>query len=105
MAMYKVRFVVYKKPTGKTMFLPTFARAVGSICLAVAVFLLAGLAVAVIQNKGQLHMGVIAVFLIFSILGIVLGIFLRERAEHKAQTIYQKTLAEMEEDDPKQKPN
>ncbi len=105
MAMYKVRFVVYKKPTGKTMFLPTFVRAVGSFCACMAIFVLFALVLAVFQYKGQIKLGVAFVMLVAGILGIALGVFLRSWAERKAQITYLKTLAEMEQANPEQKPN
>lgn len=96
MAMYKVRVTVYKTPTGKTMFLPTFVRAAGSFLLGLGIFFFAGLISAMVQTKGNLNVSVIAVFFALALAGTVFGIFLRRWAERSAQQSFTKALAEQE---------
>lgn len=94
MAMYKVSVTVYKNPEGKTMFLPTFLRAVGSLLLAVGLFTLAALVMALVQTKGKMKLSVTVTFSVLVIGLVVLGIFLRRWSARNAQTSYQKALSQ-----------
>ena len=97
MAMYKVSVTVYKDPAGKTMFLPTFVRAIGSFLLALGIFFFVGLFTALIQNKGNIKPSVIAVFFAIALIGTVLGIFLRGWAKRKAQQSFMNALTKQEQ--------
>lgn len=96
MAMYKVSVTVYKDSKGKTMFFPTFVRAIGSFLLALGIFLFVGLITALIQNKGKVKPSVIAVFFAIALIGTVLGIFLRGWAKRRVQQSFMKALTEQE---------
>lgn len=97
MAMYKVGVKVYKGPNGKTMYLPTFVRALGSGAMVLGIpCVLVG-----VLNMGsspdEIGVKVAVGFLITGILLTALGVFLRGWSKHKAQADYLKALGEMEQ--------
>lgn len=103
MAMYKVSVKVYKGPDGKTMYLPTIVRALGSgaMVLGLPCALVGALNMA--SSADSIGFKVAAGFLVVGILLTGLGIFLRGWSKRKAQADYLKALGETEQPGPEQK--
>lgn len=103
MAMYKVSVKVYKGPDGKTMFLPTFVRALGSGAMVIGIPCVLVGALNIGSSPDDIGVKVAAGFLIAGILLTVLGIFLRSWSKRKAQADYLKALGETEQQEAEQK--
>lgn len=94
MAMYKVSVKVYKGPDGKTMFLPTFVRALGSGAMVIGIPCVLVGALNIASSPDDIGVKVAAGFLIAGVLLTVLGVFLRGWSKRKAQADYLKALSE-----------
>lgn len=103
MAMYKVSVKVYKGPDGKTMYLPTFVRALGSGAMVFGI----PCALVGVLNMGSspddIGVKVAAGFLIVGILLTALGVFLRGWSKRRAQADYLKALHETQQQEAEQR--
>lgn len=97
MAMYKVGVKVYKGPDGKTMFLPTFVRALGSGAMVFGIPCVLVGALNMGSSPDDIGVKVAVGFLAVGILLTGLGIFLRSWSKRKAQTDYLNALHEAQQ--------
>ena len=97
MAGYKVSIRVYQGPTGKTMYLPTLVRALGSGAMLIGIPSALVGAFNIRQDLGTFGLKVDIAFLIFGVLATALGIYLRKWSNRKAQLNYLKALGEMDQ--------
>lgn len=97
MAMYKVSVKVYKGPDGKTMFLPTFVRALGSGAMVIGIPCVLVGVLNIVSSLDDIGVKVAAGFLIAGILLTVLGLFVRHWSKRKAQTDYLNALHEAQQ--------
>lgn len=103
MAMYKVSVKVYKGPDGKTMFLPTLVRALGSAAMVIGIPCVLVGVLNIGSSPDDIGVKVAAGFLIAGILLTVLGVFVRRWSKRKAQANYLKALSETEQQGAEQK--
>lgn len=102
MAMYKVSVKVYKGPDGKTMFLPTLVRALGSVAMVIGIPCVLVGVLNIGSSPDDIGVKVAVGFLIAGILLTGLGIFLRGWSKHKAETSYLEALTKMEQPEQEQ---
>ena len=93
MARYKVKYTVYKDPTGKTMMGPTFVHFLGDLSSAFGLIGVLGAILAVMEKYGiRSLIGAI----VTAVVGFVLMAVFHKQAKKSAEAKYLKVLAQQE---------
>lgn len=93
MARYRVKYTIYKDPTGKTLKGPSFVHFLGDLCSGLGLFGLLGAILAAMEDYGPTG---VAGGAVLCVVGFVLMAVFHKQAKKSAEAKYLKVLAQQE---------